>query len=594
MTIKRLSTKPARLALLLAGFGLAHAAQAVDLVAIEGQWSPDGGTTQIPMWGFASDTGQACNSNPDWSIGPQLTDADLDIDGNLVINLRNCLPEPVSVVIPGQPAVLAPVYNGNRVTSFTAVAAENGGTATYTWNSVREGTYLYQSGSHPAKQVQMGLYGALTVGTYADTSADVTLLYSEIDPVLHEARAAATPLGYNPRYFLVNGSIDSPVVSAGDTNQPTVLRMLNAGLDYHVPALNGEYMQLVAEDGNPYPYARRQYSALLPAGKTIDALWLPESAGDHVIYDRRGNNMVAVLAATAGVGAPEAVDDAYAVDEDNPLAVAAPGVLANDTGGTTAILETTTTNGALALVADGSFNYSPDADFNGTDSFTYRANDGILSSSPATVTITVNAVNDAPVAVDDAYEATLGTTLMVAAPGVLANDYDVDGDVLTAGLVSSPTNGTLTLNSDGSFDYTPTIAVAGSDSFTYEACDTSLLCASATVSIDIVAAVNNPPVAVEDTATVVRNTAVVFINLTDNDYDPDGNLKDAFGNVAASQITVTTGTATTRGGTVTVVTNGVNYEPKRNFRGTDTFNYVVEDLDGATSNEVTVRINVVK
>ena len=95
-------------------------------------------------------------------------------------------------------------------------------------------------------------------------------------------------------------------------------------------------------------------------------------------------------------------------------------------------------------------------------------------------------------------------------------------------------------------------------------------------------------------ATVQRNSAAAFINLTDNDSDVDGNLKDGLGNVAPGQINITTGSKTTRGGTVTVLTNGVNYTPKKNFRGTDTFNYIVSDLDGAPSNEVTVRVNVVK
>ena len=114
------------------------------------------------------------------------------------------------------------------------------------------------------------------------------------------------------------------------------------------------------------------------------------------------------------------------------------------------------------------------------------------------------------------------------------------------------------------------------------------------MNISIIAATNTPPVAVEDTATVQRNSPAAFINLTDNDSDVDGNLKDINGHVQAIQINITTGTTTTRGGTVTVLTDGVNYEPKRNFRGTDTFNYIVSDLDGAPSNEVTVRVNVVK
>ena len=627
MKNKTFKIRPISLALLLAGIGMAPASYAVDLVAIEGTWNG------IPMWGFVREAVSpappvACDSLPDWNVGSQITDADLDLAGDLTINLRNCLSEGVSIVIPGQPATFTPqtIVDGSgrtRITAFTHEAAANGGTASYTWAGVKDGTYLYQSGSHPAKQVQMGLYGALTIkgASYPDAHDEVTLLYSEIDPALHSPPAAATPLGYHPRHYLVNGSASQSFPTAGDTNHPTLLRFLNAGLDFHVPALNSSYMSLVAEDGNLYPFAKQQYSVSLAAGKTIDALWLPDSAGDYVIYDRRGNGMVSTLTMAAGALQPIANDDSYSVNEDDPLNIVAIGVLANDTDASLVALAvppasvslvSSTSSGSLSLIADGSFSYTPNANFNGTDSFTYRANDGTVDSNVASVNITVDPVNDAPVAGDNAYDAIEATMLSVAAPGVMVNDTDIDGDSLTVTTtpVSGPSNGILVLNADGSFDYTPAIAAPGSDSFVYEVCDAEPLCDTATVSLNIIAATNTPPVAVEDTETVVRNSAATFINLTGNDSDVDdgldvvvGNLKDNLGNVtngdtASGSITITSGSTTTRGGTVTVVTNGVNYTPKRNFRGTDTFNYTVTDTSGdpltETSNEVTVRVNVVR
>jgi len=609
MKNKTFKMRPISLALLLAGIGMAPASYAVDLMAVEGTWTSAAGGTPITMWGFAYDAGACPGAPVSWDVGPQLTDTDLDA-GNLTINLRNCLSEPVSIIIPGQPASFTPVRNAaGRVTAFTNEAPADGVTITpYTWTGVKDGTYLYQSGSHPAKQVQMGLYGALTVGAYAGTSGDVTLLYSEIDPALHNPPAAATPLTYKPRHYLVNGSVNQPVLTAGDTNQPTVLRFLNAGLDFHVPALNSGYMSLVAEDGNPYPFPKQQYSANVVAGKTIDALWQPASAGDHVIYDRRGNGMVASLTVTAGVGAPVATADSYAVDEDNSLVTIAadltfPGVLDNDPGPgvLTAILVSAPSSGILSpsLAGDGSFTYTPNADFNGLDSFSYKGNDGTLDSNVASVTITVSPVNDAPVASDNAYDAVEGTTLNVAASGVLGNDSDVDGDILTAAVVTGPANGSLSLNTDGSFSYMPSVPAPASDSFTYQACDTEPLCSEATVSLNIIALPNSAPVAVEDAATVQRNSTGLFINLTGNDIDADGNLKDGFGNVtngdaASGTITITTGGITSRGGTVSIVTNGVNYIPKRNFRGSDTFSYTVTDTDDAVSNEVIVRVTVVR
>jgi len=191
---------------------------------------------------------------------------------------------------------------------------------------------------------------------------------------------------------------------------------------------------------------------------------------------------------------PVAVDDAYSVNEDNTLYVAAPGVLANDSDADndplTAILVSDPSNGTLTLNANGSFTYTPDANYNGLDSFTYLANDSVFDSNYATVNITVNPDDDAPVAVDDAYSVNEDNTLYVAAPGVLANDSDADNDPLTAVLVSGPSNGTLTLNANGSFTYTPDANYNGLDSFTYLANDSVFDSNYATVNITVNPVIN--------------------------------------------------------------------------------------------------------
>ena len=173
--------------------------------------------------------------------------------------------------------------------------------------------------------------------------------------------------------------------------------------------------------------------------------------------------------------APVANGDSYSTNEDTVLNVAAPGVLGNDSDGNndplTAVFVTSTSHGSLTLNSDGSFSYSPAANFNGSDSFTYKANDGSADLNIATVTIDVTAVNDAPVAVNDSYTTNEDTALNVAAPGVLVNDSDVENSALTAALVSGPSHGTLTLNANGSFTYTPAANYNGPDSFTYKAND---------------------------------------------------------------------------------------------------------------------------
>src|SRR5207244_825461 len=131
------------------------------------------------------------------------------------------------------------------------------------------------------------------------------------------------------------------------------------------------------------------------------------------------------IAVTAVNDAPVAGNDSFTTAEDTPLTISAPGVLTNRSeerrDGLTALLVTGPTNGALTFSATGGFTYTPTANFNGTDTFTYRASDGTADSNLATVTITVMAVNDAPVAGNDTFTTAEDTPLLISAPGVLTN-----------------------------------------------------------------------------------------------------------------------------------------------------------------------------
>src|SRR5207244_5937541 len=118
-----------------------------------------------------------------------------------------------------------------------------------------------------------------------------------------------------------------------------------------------------------------------------------------------------------------------------------------------AVLVSQRTHDSLTSNDNSSVSYVPAPNYNGTDSFTYKANDGQADSGIATVNITITAVNDAPVAVNDSYTTAEDTTLNVAAPGVLANDSDVDGDSLSAVLVSQPAHGRSEERRVGSVSY---------------------------------------------------------------------------------------------------------------------------------------------
>jgi VCBS repeat-containing protein len=167
--------------------------------------------------------------------------------------------------------------------------------------------------------------------------------------------------------------------------------------------------------------------------------------------------------------------------------VPAPGVLANDTGGNaplTVFRVAATTHGTLSLSNNGGFTYIATNGFAGNDTFTYRATDGISTSGVATVTITVTPDNP-PVANNDSYSVLVNSSLNIPAPGVLANDTDVDGNSLTAILASGPANGTLTFSNNGSFVYVPNAGFLGIDTFTYRANDGQSNSAPATVTISV-------------------------------------------------------------------------------------------------------------
>ena len=277
---------------------------------------------------------------------------------------------------------------------------------------------------------------------------------------------------------------------------------------------------------------------------------------------------------------PVAGDDSAMTDEDTAVTL---DLLANasdvDGDALSAEILSGPSHGRLSLNEDGSFTYTPDANYHGPDGFTYRVSDGSLSSAAATVSLTVTAVNDAPVSAADHYETNEDTALTVDAPGVLANDTDAEGGALSAVLVQGPEHGSLTLNADGSFSYTPAANFHGTDGFTYRADDGSGTGNVATVVIDV-ASVNDAPVGVADAVNTDEDVAV-HGNVLANDTDVED------GRPATAQLV-----AEPVRGTVTLNPDGsFTYVPGANYFGTDSFAYRAVDADGGTSMAtVTIRI----
>ncbi len=279
----------------------------------------------------------------------------------------------------------------------------------------------------------------------------------------------------------------------------------------------------------------------------------------------------------------DAVDDQYTTNDNQPLEVSpALGLLANDiiaAGATVAIeLATLPTLGQLTVSTDGSFLYVPNGTA-GTDRFRYRIVDDGVPSAAAEVTIVIDDVNEAPIAVGDQYAVDQGATLSVAAPGVLLNDSDPDGDPLTARVVSDPGAGTLSFQPSGAFTFVPPAGFIGQTSFIYEIRDPRDVRAQATVVITV-----NDHLAPAPDAYSLNEGEVLFVDapgvLANDSVIPQGTLRL----VVVEQ---------PEHGIVQMANDGgFVYTPESSdFNGIDVFRYRLEDA-ATVSYAVDVRITL--
>ncbi len=244
-----------------------------------------------------------------------------------------------------------------------------------------------------------------------------------------------------------------------------------------------------------------------------------------------------------------------------------------------------TAHGKVVLQTDGSFTYTPNVSFMGSDTFEYQlCDDGNPNACcHGKVEITVQCKNDIPVANPDPYTSNEDTQLVVtAANNILKNDTDKKGDPLKATLVKTTQHGTLVLKPDGTFTYTPVLNYYGNDTFTYVANDGTDNSNEALVTITVVP-VNDPPVAAPDAATTNEDVAVAIPVLA-NDTDVDEVLK---GSMIVIVNKPAHGTAV-----VNTSTGKVTFTPSLNYYGNDSFTYKLKDSGGAFSNVVTVAITV--
>ena len=526
--------------------------------------------TASPMWGYCDSSASACVQGASWAPGPTIVSA----GGSLQITLTNNLKLPTSLVILGQvgggvgsPAMMnGPVHNaqnyttfpgngladtpfvppaqGPRVRSFGDEVAP-GQTATLSWQNLKPGTYLYETGTLPSLEVPMGLYGVVVVtsaptadaaGTaYPGVSYDdeVALLLSEMDPVQNAAVDAAASAGadlnfrndptcartpgsclpaypaavnYTPTYFFINGQAfdrTTPQASQyllGDTavyrSGNVLVRLLNAGSRTHVPTIvGGPAMRLVAEDGNLAPgNPKGQSEVLLTAGKTMDVLLSPPPSTDGKSY---------------APGTYAVFDRQLSLSTDNHPNGGMQGfILVNHAAAPTTQI---TVNGVLTTV--------PVA--------------GQPGNLPAAVAATAN---------PDSYNVPYNGS---RSGDVTANDVGISKVTKSAG----PSHGTLSLMADGRFTYTANTGFTGTDGFTYYGNGTLALSAQVTL---IVGTKGGAPTANPDTFT--SNVAGKFSTprpgVLANDNDPSGYTltactPDSSGACPAGAVTASTCSAVT-------------------------------------------------
>jgi len=294
------------------------------------------------------------------------------------------------------------------------------------------------------------------------------------------------------------------------------------------------------------------------------------------VDDGRGGTATAAVSieVTPVNDPPVARDDSALTAEDTSVNI---DVLANDSdvdGDTLMVIGVTQgAHGTVIANLDGTVNYTPNANFNGADSFSYTISDGQGGEVTAAVAVTVTPVNDDPSPVDDNATTPEDTPIVI---DVLANDSDADGDALVIQTVTQGAHGTVVINGDGSVIFSPELNFNGNDSFTYTVSDGQGGSGTATVFVTVTP-VNDPPVASDSTATGEEDAPVELVLLA---TDADGDA-----------LTFTIVTPPLHGSLSEVDGNRVIYTPAADYSGPDSLTFRASD--GRASDDGVVTINVV-
>ena len=555
------------------------------------------------------------------SVNISVLSNDSDIEGNI---------DPTSVVIVSQPAngtvgvntqtgVVNYVHNGGPSTSdsFTYTYKDNQGVVS---NAATVSITILRKPVANNDSLSLARGGQGTVDLIAnDTASSGTLSPSSIVITTQPVHGTVTSLGNGQVSYQHNGSNttnDSFAYTVADSNGTA---SVPATVSVTITPVNNPPVALpdtatVTEGGsvdmNVLSNDTVTFDGLDPASVTIvtaptngTAVVLnggsirythsgTETTSDFLLYTVRGNNGLVSqstrvdITITPANDGPNAVNDEASVLEGGTVNIP---ILANDTDSDNAIdtasvaIVNSPSNGTAILGVGGVVQYTHDGTETTVDSFTYRVSDvSGKASNLATVSITITPVNDPPVAVNDA--ATIPSNI-AAIVDLAANDFDRDDGLDLASIVigTQPSHGTLTLRTDGKVSYVHDGSEATSDVFTYRIRDKAgELSNEATVSLTITL-VNQPPIALPDSATVSSPGGQVEINVAGNDSDPDGGLN--LGSVVIVTLPLH--------GTVLNLGNGsIRYTHDGSEATSDSFTYQIRDFAGELSNVATVSITV--
>ena len=297
-----------------------------------------------------------------------------------------------------------------------------------------------------------------------------------------------------------------------------------------------------------------------------------------------------IIDITAVDDAPVATNGSVSGNEDTAINGQVPAATDVDNTAAQLTYSLVGTNGGAAHgtvvlnAADGTFTYTPAANFNGSDSFSFKANDGTLDSNTVTESVAVVPVNDAPVATNGSVSGNEDTVIGGQVP--TASDIDNSAAQLSYSLVGTnggAAHGTVVLNADGTFSYTPNANFNGSDSFSFKANDGALDSNTATEAVTV-APVNDAPVAVNGSTSGNEDTIIAGILPAGSDVDnTPAQLTFALvgSNGGAAHGTVTLDAAT----------GNFIYTPVADFNGSDSFSFRISD-GALNSNTATESLSV--